>query len=439
MRSVVPDEKTRYTNLDTMGTCCSIIWLIVMLVFLFIALLFSFAPPTTSYHQFASKTRADTTSIAHYATINHFSSLGSYSIQWIQPIAHFTKETTISVDITATIKTFGQGKYLDSKVINISNHPVKCGNECESIIIGENSWINFQEMSIYAIMTSSFAELEGLQIKTITLYPFVAIIAFVVISAFTIVVSIFMLCCISRTLHPTRPDHWATLLLGLGLFFIDGPWLILKYYTPRVASQIFDLMPEIFHIFYIIVFTYFVAYRSIGFVNKIFGSWILRGSIISGLFILVVLQFVITKLMPLSTLSIYIKESKLMIPFSVIAIVFHFGILVLMIFGIQSLQIEKFFVMVVTSMTFVLLQGIEIIKTCIRIWIPLNSAGVSFSADVFYIVMANMVTLYFMMVNLPTTKYIEFESTGFEKAEPELKEPMLDSQEDLEDQDLSTL
>lgn len=437
MRTVVPNADTRYTNLDSMGTCCSVTWMIVMLVVLLFSLIISFAPPTTLYRTSTSALTAGSTVLTHIAAFDHFSSLSSYQILWIRPIASYDVKTDLNFEVSSTIKYYGTGGIVDTDVINKTKFITKCKEKCDPVIIGENSWINFEQFSVTAQIKTSFAEVEGIEFISLTLYPFIAIAAFVIISVFTIVVAIFHFFCISRTLLPSRPDHWVTLLLGLFLFLVDGPWLILKYYTPRVASQLFDLMPELYHMVFLIAFTYFIAYRSIGSTNRIFSSWILKGSILAGLLILMVLQFVMTGLMPLSTLSIYIKTSKLRVPFSVIAIIFHVGIFALQIYGIHSLQIERFMVMIVAAVSFLVLEGIQITKLCIRIWVPISSAGSSFSADIFYIAMANMVTLYFLMINLPTSKTLISMEVGFEK-DPDLKDPMLDSQQDY-DQELASI
>jgi hypothetical protein len=76
-------------------------------------------------------------------------------------------------------------------------------------------------------------------------------------------------------------------------------------------------------------------------------------------------------------------------------------VVLLLIFGVLSVQIEKLLVLIVAAFTFIVLEAIYIIRMYIRFLIPVQAVGVAFGADVFYILMANMVTIFFLIVNLP--------------------------------------
>jgi hypothetical protein len=55
----------------------------------------------------------------------------------------------------------------------------------------------------------------------------------------------------------------------------------------------------------------------------------------------------------------------------------------------------------------------------IRFFIPVEAVGVAFGADVFYILMANMVTIFFLVVNLP----IKRPESGGERVPVPIDEP----------------
>ena len=56
---------------------------------------------------------------------------------------------------------------------------------------------------------------------------------------------------------------------------------------------------------------------------------------------------------------------------------------------------------------FIILELIYLIRISIRFWIPFEGLGLSFSGDLFYILMANVVTIFFLCLNLPIKKTLE--------------------------------
>jgi hypothetical protein len=214
-----------------------------------------------------------------------------------------------------------------------------------------------------------------------------------------------------------------TVYLGIGLFLVDGPWLILKYYTSQVASQLFDLSPEIFHAFFIVYLTIFIAPRSVRLSNRVFGSWWIRATILVASAVLVIIEFCATRFMPLCTLSIYIQESLLKYPIFVFSALLHIAIILFLAFGVVSIQIEKFPVLVVTGIAFFILEAIYIVKMYVRFFIQVRSIGVAFATDVCYILVANVVSIFFLMVNLPVMPSLDVKAaTG---ADPvDITEPL---------------
>jgi hypothetical protein len=271
----------------------------------------------------------------------------------------------------------------------------------DRVRVFEQSWVSFYSVTITATVQAVAPMISGFRIEVVSQHPVIAIVAFVMITISTAVLILVLLIPVSWRMRPTRLGQWGTLLLGLCAFLIDGPWLVLRYYTPRVCSQLFDLGPEIFHIVFIIHLTLFIAERTFGFANRLFGGSVLQITFAVSSLVVLVLEFVITQLMPLCTLSIYIGESSLKYPTVVLSALIHIGVVLLLIVGVLSVQIEKLLVLIVAAFTFFVLEAIYIVRMYIRFFIPVQAVGVAFAADICYILMANIVTIFFLIVNLP--------------------------------------
>ncbi|OHT15520.1 hypothetical protein TRFO_02841 [Tritrichomonas foetus] len=410
MRSILPDDETVSTKLDVMRTAGALIRFMFLLIGLFLSIIFSFAPPNTVTRTMQLKTTIYQSSyLTDPVRIQNLDSLSSFLIINLQPFIIIEKEGEYDFQINTTIHQ----QLLDGSTqydgIKYQNYSTKCNSEgCDPIRVYEANFIEFNSITIAFSIKSDFPTFNPtFTLKYVTESSFIAITAFVVITIMTFLVALVLFFIVPRRLKPTRGDHWATFYLGLFIFLVDGPWLILKYYTPKVSSQIFDLAPEIFHIAFFLTMTFFVSARTVELPHVIFSSWVVRFVISSLLFIIIVTQFVVTKLMPLCTLSVYIKESSLEYPIYAVSAVTHLIILGLLIFGVLSLQIERVFVVVLSAFSFTILEVIYIARLCIRFWIPFQALGISFAADVFYILMANIITIFFLCVNLPFKKTLQ--------------------------------
>jgi hypothetical protein len=352
--------------------------------------------------------------------MNQFGSLSSFIIVWIAPVisSPVPPGETLNLSISATFQTFTSSfEPLDSGVSLTETRTAFCSqSRCDPILVYQRNWVSFYAISMTATVESESLILREFTFNVASHNQIIAIVAFVIISIFTVVTSLVFLISVSRRLRPSRFDHWTTVFLGIGLFLIDGPWLILKYYTSWVASQIFDLSTEIFHAGFIVFLTIFIAERTLSLANRIFSSWWIRGTFLATSLLLVVVEFAITGLMPLCTLSIYIKNSLLRWPIYVGSALLHAAITLLLFFGVVSVQIEKLLVLEVAAFAFFILEAIYIVKMYIRFFVPHETIGVAFGADVFYILMANIVAIFFLKTNLPVVSGL---LTQVKEEEPE--------------------
>jgi hypothetical protein len=394
MRSILPEEGTVFAKFDLMGRCSAVCWLLLFIVSLLVSCIVSFAPPATLFRsQDSPSISAAQSSITFSHTEAELSSLSAFVVAWVYPNRALSGA---NVSVSSSVRTLAAGG-TSSDAISMET-AVAVGDR---VRVFERSWVSFYSVAITATVQAVVPVLYGFRIEVVSQHPVIAIVAFVMITILTAVLILVLMIAVSRRLRPTRLGQWATLVLGLCAFLIDGPWLVLRYHTPRVCSQLFDLGPEIFHVVFIVSLTFFIAERTFGFANRLFDGLVLQITFAVSSLVVLILEFVITQLMPLCTLSIYIGESSLKYPTVVLSALVHIAVVLLLIIGVLSVQIEKLLVLIVAAFTFFVLEAIYIVRMYIRFFIPVQAVGVAFGADVFYILMANIVTIFFLVVNLP--------------------------------------
>lgn len=393
----------------------------MFLALLLVSLVVSFAPPSTSYQRFTSPNplSACLSSVAHSAVSHGWSALSSFVVVQVEPVlADSAVDGAVEFSVTATIVTSDEtGAVFSTEEISGTYQSDCHRGKCKPFEIYQDNQVIFSSIAMSATVNTELPILKQFSFNVVCHSSIIAVTSFVVISIVTVVVSLFLLIVVPRRLRPSTTDQWATLFLGLFLFFVDGPWLILKYYSPTVASQLFDLAPEVFHIAFMLVVSFFMSARTFGLVNRLCSSWIIRGTIAAASFVLIVLEFCVTKMMPLCTLSLYLDGSLLKYPIFVMSALIHIGIIGFLIFGVLSLQLERVFVLVICSLVFFILEAIYVMRMYIRFFIPVHAIGVSFSADVFYVLVANIVSLFMLLTNLPIGSGIsadQMESSEFE-------------------------
>jgi hypothetical protein len=198
----------------------------------------------------------------------------------------------------------------------------------------------------------------------------------------------------------------------------------LKYYVPKLSNG-YDVMPELYHIVFIFFFMSFFNAETHGWANRIFGSWVIAIVIAVCLLVNIILENVITNAVPLNATSVFLDESVYKIPVLTLTFVIHFIILALIIAGVCTIQIRNDATLILISMSILLVEVLDIVRVCLRFFAPLESLGYSFAADVFYIMVANYVTSFFLRNNLPVALAIQ------EGMKEDIKDPMLPDTEDL--------
>ena len=415
MRTIIPDEKTQSTNIEMMTTCNAATRIVLLCAFIVVMAIICFVPPSTRHQTTKSHALTEPTyKVSNSGRFSHFNPLSSFTILTIRP--------TFSVDVVdKKINITGVARLYDSEMKMVSDRNIsiekkitckKSSNGCPYIVAQAYDFVDFSYCSLVAdvsMVHSIDAILRKAEFQATSLNNYISIIFFVFISAFTVVLSITLICFVPRRLYPTRPDHWSTLYLGLAALCLDGPWLIMKYYWSKWFSNIYDIMPELYHIVFIIFFMSFFNSMTHGWANRIFGSWLLSIIIATGLILVIILENVVTNLVPLNALSTFLDDSPLRIPLYGFTFLMHAIITIMIIMGVCTIQIPNDATLVLVSLSILIVEVLDILRVCLRFWAPLKDLGFSFSADVLYILVANYVTSFFLRNNLPVQLAIQTE------------------------------
>ena len=414
MRTILPDEKTQTTNIEMMTTCKSVLRIAFLCVFVVVMALICFVPPNTRHK--TTKTHSLTDAVSKVTNIGRFSNfnpLSSFMILSVKPyLTKAVKNELINISGVARLYDSSMNMVSDRNISVSKKITCKTVGGCPPIIAMAYDFVDFSYSSLVADVSLQYTEnkiLKKAEFSATSLNSYISIIFFVFISAFTVVLSVTLICFVPRRLYPTRPDHWSTLYLGLAALCLDGPWLILKYYSSKWFSNIYDIMPELFHIVFIIFFMSFFNAQTHGWANRIFGSWLLSLIIAAGLILVIILENVVTNLVPLNALSVFLDDSLLKIPLYGFTFLMHAIIISMIILGVCSVQIQNDATLVLVSLSILIVEVLDVLRVCLRFWAPLENLGYSFSADVLYILVANWVTSFFLRNNLPVQLAIETE------------------------------
>jgi hypothetical protein len=403
MHSLLLSGRDTETALDVMGHCKAIIWLVAFLICVVVAGIFSFLPPLIDhrdpFREVAPPASLDT--IYRRSEISGLSPLSHFLVVWIRPqLSMDLPSMNLSIvaqfePLSESLVSSDSGRFFNATV------STGCSNLfCDPILVFQEPWVTFYSLLMSAAVQSSPALLRDFTFQAITHSQIAAGIAWVCISLWTIMLSVALLWVAFRRIRPTQNDQWATLALGAWVLVVDGPWLILKYFTSHAASHIFDLAPELFNAAFLLFECMFIAHRTAGVINRFFSSRIIRALFVMGRWV-VVLQFFVTKSMPLCTLSLYIQDSVLRIPIDVCTVVIQIETILTLAWGISCLHIQSASVLMLIAFNFLVVEAAYAVRMYVRLFIPPVAVSLAFGADLFYILVANTATACLLINTLP--------------------------------------
>ena len=271
--------------------------------------------------------------------------------------------------------------------------------------------IDFSRLAFSGDLFTSDYNVKSISFKAICLSQITSFSTWIFLTATSLAVSIFFYFNLGNYMKPSRLDHWATLFLGLLLTLIDGPWMILRNYSSSSFSTIFEILPQIYHSSFMVFAAIFFSVRvPDGHKNIFLSSWIMRISNFILYFILNILEYICTDGMPLSTLSSFIYQSKLLFYILLIGSVYHIAMLYMLVTSAKSLKIMSSTTLLICTITFTILEFIQFFNWILK-FLPFISFGFNTVCDMYYIYAANAFTVFLMYMNLPVSSMMELDSS----------------------------
>ena len=375
-----------------------IVWAVLTLAFL----IASFAPEATVYEERIGAQPAgpvkSLTSRVQFDGLRPTNSIAAFSISVAFNQAVVDRKLDVSFTGRASSLDFSGSEITGYDISNIETFEVKPG-ETEFLLppFLASSRVNFASMSIALDAISSFQCLTGLKVIATTIGSDLVVTGVALISVAAVSVGILLLIVVPRN-TPTRLDHWFIIFVAGALFFIDGPWLLLQFYALPLFSQVFDVMPHLFHV----VFLWFVCAlfrtRTTGLCQKLFMHWILYASIAIMQVIMIALQFWGTGGRSLAMYALY-RNYKYgsFIALVVLFIIFHGGVITGMIFGFVNLRIQGLITLVMLLFMVCVGEAIPIITFLIRVFCSPKNIGLAVAADLFYVIEANLLAVFLLL------------------------------------------
>ena len=389
--------RSRHTN-----TKCSLVAFIVWALLTLVFLVASFAPKATIYEekiaaQVATPSRS-LTSRVQFSGFKPTSSIAAFSIS-----VAFNQAV---VDRKLAVSFTGRASSLNSRSMEIDSHPVSVDKTFE-VAPGESQFlmppflafsrVSFQSMVIAVDAASNFPSLLGMKVIATSIGSDLLIAGVVLISLAAVCVGIIVICVVPRN-RPKFFDHWFIVCVAGALFFVDGPWLLLQFYALPAFSQVFDVMPQLFHILFLCFIAALFKTRTTGFYQKLFGHWTLYAGIAIMQIIMLTLQFWGTGGRPLAMYALYRNYSYgSFITLVVLFMIYHAGVIAGLVIGFIQLRIRG--LVSLTLMIFIccVMEAIQIITFLIRVFVSSQNIGLAVAADLFYVIEANLVTAVLLL------------------------------------------
>lgn len=263
--------------------------------------------------------------------------------------------------------------------------------------------INFNSIIFYLDISTVNNIILDVIVTSISINRILPIIGVSFISIVTIANGILLVFLISKRMPPIEKDQWCIIFLSGILFFVDGPWLLCQYYAVPTFSRIFDILPQLFHGFFIIYTFIFFSSRSRETPKKIFNNVTILVCLFLMNLVIIVLEFTETKMKPLIGFAYYktLKMNAMFIILLLIFSIYHISIIGSFIYGFYISKFERKCSFFLTCFMFTILEITQISTFLIRIFINEKLIGTSLAADVFYINEANIFCLILLYLNTP--------------------------------------
>lgn len=416
--SNISDEKRTETWLTKIDSKRSIIISLIFGIFTTAFLLFSYIPGSTIIHSGHSSDSISPVSTSYVRLeFDDFDPLSSIILLRLCP--KFTKAIVDRSDITLKLK--GKIILLNSDKVELDqvlveqsytyNIPKDFDGYLDAETFSPFHTVNFSSLFIYLDVTTVNEIIEDIQITSISVNKSVSIIGIVTISLITISNGVLLFVLISRRLPPIEKDQWLIIILTGILVIVDGPWLLSQYYGSSQFSQIFDIMPQLFHGFFIVYTFVFFSSKTKEQPRLIFNNKIILACIFLLSVIIIILEFAETGLKPLNVFAYYktLRSDGVFYVLLILFILYHFSLIGSFLYGFKLSRFERRYSFYLVILMFFIMEITQIITFFVRIFVNEIMIGTSLAADIFYINEANLIC--FILLYLDTPLHLSDENT----------------------------
>ena len=408
----ISDEKLTETWLTKMTAYQGIVFSVLGVIFTAIFLFASFTPESTITKIGHSSTIATPVSTAYIRVkMDDYDSLSSIALFRISP-----RFVPASVDRNVVINIKGKAVLLDNNEaqideINISdsisyNVPTGFNDYTKAETFLTFSSIKFNSIIFYLDVSTINEIILDVELKSTSFGTGLSLSGIISISIVTVIVGIVLIGLISRRIPPAEKDQWCILILSGIMFLVDGPWLLCQYYAVEKFSQVFDIMPQLFHGFFVIYAFIFFSSKTRETPKFIFNNYIILVCLFILQIIVIILEFSITKMNPLAAFAYYrqTRGNNIFISLAVIFCVYHLIIICSFIYGFIIAKFERQMSLIITIFMFFILEASQLVTSMIRLFVNEKLIGTSLAADIFYILEANLFVAILLYLTTPLSR-----------------------------------
>lgn len=273
------------------------------------------------------------------------------------------------------------------------------------IIITEFDNIDFSACIAFFDIKTDLRDLMSVKLTMVGLNRSICLASLYCISAMAIIDGMILILIISKRYKPYSIDQWAAVILSGSLFLIDGPWIVLQYFSVPGFAVSFSVLIQIFKIlFYVYIFIFF-SVRTKNAIFDIFNNYILYLIYVAIALIIIVFEFVMTAGKSMVMIPVIDKNTALFVVLVVLFIGYNLSIAGLIIYGISKTENVDIWAITYHSGLFIVFIFLNIATFLTKILVPMLQAGFSAASDLFFILEANMIVFSIVIMNTPYDKY----------------------------------